>query len=143
MCLKLRAPVRGGRLGRQSRAPERFVRVEVDLRHGIGSAGAQSHVLEQPVEVSANTQAPATSSVKVQISRPVQLPAIDEMADVRRPDQHLYDRYSTRIMMHNELRRSRRFSARCHRIITDGSKRTVLFGKMTSNTDELCRQVDA
>ena len=57
--------------------------------------------------------------------------------------QYLYDRYSTRILMQNELHRARHFSARCHRIIKDVPKRPVPFGKVKSNMDELCRQVDA
>ena len=143
MCRKHRKPVKGGRIVKPPRAPERFVRADVDLRHGIGSVGAQSHVQEQSGGASANTQASTASSGNGQIARPVQLPDIDEVPDVRRLDQHLYDRYSTRILMQNELHRARHFSARCHRIINDGAKRTVPFGKMTSNMDELCRQVDS
>ena len=93
--------IRGGCIVKPPRAPERYVRVDVDLRHMIGSSGAQSHVQEQSGGASANTHASAASSGNGQIVRPIELPVIDEVTDVRRLDQHMYDRYSTRILMQN------------------------------------------
>ena len=137
-----RLPIRGGRIFKPPCASERYLRVDFDLRDGFGSDGAQSHY-EIPYKARASVPASAASSGNCRNTGPVSLPDIDEVADVRCLDQQLYDTYSTRILIQNELHRSRHFSARCHRIIRGGAKRTVSFGNMTSNIDELCRQVDA
>ena len=44
MCRQQRRFIRGGRIVKPPRAPERYVRADVDLRHGIRSVGAQSHL---------------------------------------------------------------------------------------------------
>ena len=43
MCRQQRRPVKGGRIMKPPSALQRHVRVDVDLRNGVGSAGAQSH----------------------------------------------------------------------------------------------------
>ena len=128
---------------RPPRVAERYVRVDVDLRNGVGSAGAQSH-LNEPEDITANpSSAVIASDENSQNSQPVQLPDIHEVADMRRLDQHMYDRYSTRIMMQNEPHRSRNFSARCKCIVKSGAKCTVPIGKITADVDELSPEVDS
>ena len=83
MCPQHHRPVKKGRIAKPLRAPERYVRVNVDLRHGVHSAGAQSH-LSEPKDTQANpSSAAAVFGDNSQSSQPLQLPDIDEVADVR------------------------------------------------------------
>ena len=76
----------GGRIVKPPHALERFVRVDVDLRNGAQSAGAQSHLGEAKVVPANQASAAAVHSGKIQNRQPLQVPDIDEVADVRRLD---------------------------------------------------------
>ena len=70
-------------------APQLYVPGDIDLRHGICSASAKSHLQEQSVGAPACAQTSADFSGNGQSARIVSLPGIDEVADVRRLDQNL------------------------------------------------------
>ena len=75
-----RLPVKGGRIVKPPRAPERYICVDVDLRSWVGSTGAQSH-LNKPKDIPASLSFAAAASVcNRQGEYLVSLPDIDEVA---------------------------------------------------------------